>query len=601
MSLDKTIATELSVGFGILELSPNKKLTEAEVSQFFSSTLSYSNYLKYVNIFAQSPQRYGRFLDIGLNLKRRYTLFRNATVHQVFWKGPKRQASTVSLPIDLSVANIPISVKDDSNVIYNRSPYNLFVQLPQARGDAKRAPNWYVEVAPAHYQYLYEYARSVWSPEYPAHVTEYHRSTTKKTREIFRQRIKAAEDTPEFSEYQQRYVEFCQEVSKISASIFNQHFAESRSRPGGSAVIELLLRNLFRVGDVTYLLCGLDDNHAYAVEILGLSEWKQHWRVKNCIASEDTFIKREQPVVKLQLAFEDKQAHRSYELDFRVEIRWSHGRFCGNPEAKLYKEFQWIDVPFVTKVFSESRYQRLGIIGDGGFAIVYEAVDSVTNRKVAIKELSSFTQDVHELERFIREVRIQSTIKHPRIVPVVDSDLAAFPPWFAMPIADRNLAEMIEDGGKLAPTLVKALFDQILSAVAYAHRMNYVHRDLKPENILVFGSNNIMVSDFGLGKRLDPESSDWGLTDSGESLGSWYYAAPEQMHSFASADTRSDIYSLGKLLYYCLTAEIPFPDLDLTKVGEPYRTVIEKCTKESPEARFQSVAEIIATLDNIKQ
>jgi hypothetical protein len=475
----------------------------------------------------------------------------------------------------------------------------LFEQLPRAHGDRKRAPNWYIDTAPEHYQSLYGYARTKWNPEYPADVTEYHSVTTKQARQAFRARIKAAESTDEFKEYQNRYVDFCQAVSKESAAIFNRHFTESRSQVGGSAVTEFLVRNLFRVGDVTYILCGLDTGNRYAIEIPGLSEWKQQWRVRNCIASEDTHMKREQPVVKLRLTFENiqtKQARKLYELEFRVEIRWSHGRFCGNPEAKLYKEFQWVNVPFVTKIYGESRYQKRNVIGDGGFAVVFEALDITANKIVAIKELSIKGQDVNEVERFTREVKIQSTLAHPNIVRVLDADLEANPPWCVMPLAQQNLAELIESTGGMTTAHALELFRQILSAVAYAHQMGYIHRDLKPENVLVFDENQVMVGDFGLGRQINPASPELRLTDSDESLGSWHYAAPEQLHSLTAASIRSDIYSLGKLLYFCLSSRVPFPNIDLDKVDGNYRPIIERCVRENPNERYQSVDEIMAAI-----
>ena len=123
-----------------------------------------------------------------------------------------------------------------------------------------------------------------------------------------------------------------------------------------------------------------------------------------------------------------------------------------------------------------------------------------------------------------------------------------------------------------------------------------IHRDIKPENILVFNGDHVVVSDFGLGKRIDPNSPDWGLTVTGESLGTLEYVAPEQLRSFADEDPRSDVYSLGKVLYYCLTGKVPYPEIDLDLVDVRHGLIIQQCTEEDINKRCQSVDELTLIL-----
>lgn len=601
MSDSKTTASELSVAFGILELDPLDSLGESQLLSRFGNTLDYQVYLSFCDTYRNERQRYTRFFDLGLNIRRRYGQFRGASIYSVRWNGPEHESSTVSLPIDLIVANTPISVKDESDVIYNRSPYNMLVRLPQGYGDVKRSDNWFVLTAPDEYQYLYEYAQQVWGSEYPADVTVYHATTSEESREEFRRRIKAAEKAKAqtFQEYRRRYEIFCNAVAQRSAAIFNEHYLASRSQRGGNAVNELVLRNLLRLGDVNCIICGVDKRRTSAVEMPSLSDWLRNWRVRSCEATIDTRIVRKQPVIKLILTYEHRTSRRIYNLDFRVELRWSHGRFCGNPEAKLYKEFQWNEaVPFVTPIYTELPYRKIGIVGDGGFAVVFEAIQGRRKRHVALKELSYRGQDLHETERFAREVEIQSALKHGNILPILDSSLDSDPPWSVMPLAQNNLSELVEAAGGLPVERTDAIFKQILAGVAFAHSQKVVHRDLKPENILIFSNDEVKVSDFGLGKQIIPGNSDLGLTGSSESLGSWYYAAPEQMRSFARADYRSDIYSLGKILYFCLTGKVPYPDIDVSLLDHKHAQIVEYCTKDDPDQRYHSVDAILSVLNS---
>lgn len=602
MSKEQTVASELSVAFGILELDPLTVLSEDQVAKKFCSTLEYPVYLDFTAIYTREEKRYSRFIDIGLNLKSKYNQFHAANLTELRWNGPNHESSTVSLPIDLIVSNTPISIKDNSNVIYNRSPYNMFLRLPQGLADLDRSPNWFIHTAPDEYQYLYEYAQNTWGREYPTEVAVYHKSIDDTQREMFRNRIKVAEKTKasEFAEYQRRYLNFCRVVSQNSAVIFNEHLAASQSQRGRSAVNELLLRNLLRLGEVNCIICGLDKSRSFAAEMPRLSDWQRHWSVRSCVASQDQVAQREQPVVKLTLEYENKtNRQQRRQLEFEVQIRWSHGRFCGNPEAKLYKKFQWAkDVPFVKMVYSEQPYRKTGIVGDGGFAVVYEAFHSRRKHKVAFKELSLRGQDLNEVQRFAREVRILSPLKHGNIVPVLDASLESSPPWFVMPLARCNLAEAVHSKNGLPASEAEAAFRQILAGITFAHKNGIVHRDLKPENILVFGDDKLMVSDFGLGKQLDPASLDWGLTGSSESLGSLHYAAPEQLQSAANADNRTDIYSLGKILYFCLTNEAPYPHMNLSLLANKYALIVGICTKEDPNERFQSVDALLKALDS---
>lgn len=244
------------------------------------------------------------------------------------------------------------------------------------------------------------------------------------------------------------------------------------------------------------------------------------------------------------------------------------------------------------------KVERLTKVGSGGFGTVYEAILENMDHTVAIKVFSTSEFSRTDRERFEREVRIQTKLQHPNIVPVLVSDLTAESPWFAMPLANGSLADEIDnltaDVGRL-----NDLFAQVLEGMRYAHHNEVIHRDLKPQNILLFEGDRARIADFGLGKRLDPDTFTVTLTCTGDFLGTLHYAAPEQMRDPRAADARSDIYSLGKILYEALTAEVPFPTLDLGLVDSRYLFVVARSTEVDPNKRYQTVDELMADFRRI--
>ena len=129
-------------------------------------------------------------------------------------------------------------------------------------------------------------------------------------------------------------------------------------------------------------------------------------------------------------------------------------------------------------------------------------------------------------------------MNHPNILSIIDNDLSAPIPWFATPLAQCNLSELLETDISIRTDYrrIDHIFSLLLEGMKFAHYQGVVHRDLKPENILVFDQDEIKVGDFGLGKRADLSSSNIALTATSEALGSLHYASPEQLRSSKDAD-----------------------------------------------------------------
>jgi len=227
-------------------------------------------------------------------------------------------------------------------------------------------------------------------------------------------------------------------------------------------------------------------------------------------------------------------------------------------------------------------------IDSGGFGEVFRATIVEDGRKVAAKRLAK-PYSYEDAKRFNREVRIMESLDHPNIIRVLFSNLETDPPIFIMPLAEGNLLEILPDLRQNEERRI-FIFQQILAGMQYAHESGVIHRDLKPQNILVFESGRIQIADFGSGRFISRDLTT--LTMQGDQLGTLFYSSPEQLSDFSAADIRSDIYTLGKILYQMLTSRPVFPVLNFTGLEGRYVYMIQKCIDDDPEKRYQSVKEL---------
>jgi WD40 repeat protein/predicted Ser/Thr protein kinase len=206
------------------------------------------------------------------------------------------------------------------------------------------------------------------------------------------------------------------------------------------------------------------------------------------------------------------------------------------------------------------KYQLARELGRGGMGVVYEAVDTQLNRKVALKLMltnpnAEPKERALEEERFVQEAQLSAKLKHPNIVTVYEAGLLEGRQFLSMEMID---GQAFSDWRKSVTIReqVRVLAD-VSSAVHHAHEQGILHRDLKPRNILVSGSGHAYVTDFGLAKSLG-KNVHQSLTGSGAVVGTPAYMSPEQAQGLDRVDWRTDIYSLGVILYECMTGRTPF-------------------------------------------
>jgi YVTN family beta-propeller protein len=195
-------------------------------------------------------------------------------------------------------------------------------------------------------------------------------------------------------------------------------------------------------------------------------------------------------------------------------------------------------------------------IGQGGMGIVYRAYDLRLKRTVALKLVTpELALDERFRERFARETELAISLEHPNVVPIHDAGDVAGRLYLAMRlVAGRDLRKLLRAEGALEPSRALAICRQVANALDAAHAKGLVHRDVKPSNILLDEAEHVYLADFGLTRHLEEEGARAG---EGRSVGTPAYLAPEQIEG-EHVDGRADVYSLGCVLYQCLTGEAPF-------------------------------------------
>jgi len=273
----------------------------------------------------------------------------------------------------------------------------------------------------------------------------------------------------------------------------------------------------------------------------------------------------------------------------------------------------------------DANYEILEKIGQGGMGAVYKVKDRVTNKIFAIKVLNDgLCQDKRNLERFENEIKASMTLSHPNLVTVYKQGITSGgAPYLLMDYLEgENLSDFLKREGCIPRARAIDLFYQICEAFNHAHAKSIVHRDIKPGNIIIGktegGNDYVKVVDFGIAKIL-PVAGETikQLTQTGELIGSPFYMSPEQCRG-EELDARSDIYSLGCVMYEVLSGKAPFEGAnpvkiilqhlnDLPKpfdsflsVGADLEEVIMTCLRKSPSDRYQSVYEIMTDLDRLR-
>jgi eukaryotic-like serine/threonine-protein kinase len=265
------------------------------------------------------------------------------------------------------------------------------------------------------------------------------------------------------------------------------------------------------------------------------------------------------------------------------------------------------------------RYRIEQILGRGGMGVVYKATDSQLDETVAIKTLPGdvMTRSPEDLERFKREIRLARKITHRNVLRTYDYGEAEGVYFISMEfVRGYTLSELVDEAPKrqMASRATVGIARQICRGLQAAHEQGIIHRDIKPQNVLIDAKGEVKLMDFGIARMAEaPEA----MTQAGLIIGTPHYMSPEQIQG-KPLDARSDVYSMGVLIYELLVGRRPFESSSLTGVltahitekakpaidqrpdiGRELNAIVMKCLEKEPGARYADAGALLADLDRV--
>ncbi|MEE3284788.1 MAG: serine/threonine-protein kinase [Planctomycetota bacterium] len=268
---------------------------------------------------------------------------------------------------------------------------------------------------------------------------------------------------------------------------------------------------------------------------------------------------------------------------------------------------------------SFGRFRITRLLGQGGMGLVYLANDPKRARSIALKVLAREKADNETLlKRFRSEALATRELKHENIVGVYEAGSIDGQFYIALEFVEgTDVSQLIRTRGRLPVGRSLDITRQVALALSVAYRRNIVHRDIKPSNLLIRGDGVVKLTDMGLARSMD-DAEQAGITRAGTTVGTVDYISPEQARNSKSADTRSDIYSLGCTWYHMLTGEVPFPHGSLTDklqahantpapdprninstIPEEVVLVLQRMLEKSPDRRHPTPDDLVSALETI--
>ena len=277
---------------------------------------------------------------------------------------------------------------------------------------------------------------------------------------------------------------------------------------------------------------------------------------------------------------------------------------CATPfpsqEVSVTKTLETPTEEFTRGNIFAGRYEIIEKLGKGGMGRVYRVEDTKLKQEVALKLIKpEIAKDKKTIERFRNELKIARNIRHKNVCGMYDLGETEGTHFITMEyVRGEDLKSFLHRSGQLAVGTAVRIAEQVCEGLSEAHKLGVVHRDLKPANIMIDREGNVRIMDFGIARSLKEE----GITVAGVMIGTPEYMSPEQVKG-KEVDQRSDIYSLGIIMYEMATGRVPFEGDTSFVMGVKHKNlnnIILRCLEKDKEKRYQNVKEILSEIKNIE-
>lgn len=278
------------------------------------------------------------------NLIRHYLIKNGVVPRGIAWTGKDNIAGVVSVAKDLEILNFRISVKENADVFINGSPLTVFEDLPQGLfGQKKRGEDWFIKTAKRELEDYYCLCRRHLSiKDKFKTVASFYANKDKSYKKRFGKQVALLHKTKN-AEILFAYQSMCNKVSLVSSEMFNQNLSNFKSNYTSSGALQPIFHYFFKINGIKYIIAGTEKNKPFASLLEDSTNWTRRYSFIDINAKPKI---AGQPEVLLVFLFKDKTTNEVFKIPLKVEIRWSHGKFCGNPEAKVYKQWSYMDLPW---------------------------------------------------------------------------------------------------------------------------------------------------------------------------------------------------------------------------------------------------------------
>ena len=349
MASPQTVFSELSVALGILGHNVE------QVDKLYSIlNVTKEDVEKYISQL-RKPKReeVGKELvSVGKIIRERARDF-GLTEPAVAWVGSEKVGLVENAAKDIEIVGLVptrISIKESSKVIINGGPSRIFEKLPRGEFEKTKGEHWFLRVASEEYQAYYE---ACGGPKQTSidNVKDFERLKLKDQIRIeFKERVTSLHDK-KVAAVDKAYRALCERVSSMSAEIFNKNIEDTKRHKSGKERLGLIFHTLFMIDASSYLLAGIEKkgNEKVAFIIQSSGEWKKGYQLLDIKAEAKS---AGQPEVLIVVRLKDLSRREEFSLNIKAEVRWTHGKFGGQPEAKLYRMWDFMDLPWAKNIMS---------------------------------------------------------------------------------------------------------------------------------------------------------------------------------------------------------------------------------------------------------